>query len=121
MIQKVLRSMEVDRFVGGGTSTTGTGAMNDDIERAERQTAETRPVCQVHRMNSKRFVLEIGSRQFRCSDRIGLPSGGGEAPRQRQPDESASCYENRFRHGARSLEKRNLLQMTQLFSTILDR
>src|ERR1700756_2281120 len=106
MIQQVLCSAEVDCLVCGSTSTTGACTMNDDIERGQRQTAKTCPVCQVHRIDSKRFVTQIGSRQFRSCDCTGLPSGGGEASRQRQTDESASCYENRFRHGAESLKRK---------------
>jgi hypothetical protein len=118
MIQQVLRPAEVDCLVCGSTSTTGTCTMNDDVESEQRQTGKTCPVCQVHRMDSKRFVPEIRSGQFRSCDCTGLPPGGREASRQRQTDESASCYENRFRHGAEP-EKQNLLQMSQVFSRIL--
>jgi len=104
MIQQVLRPMEVDCLVGGRISTTGTRAMNDDIEGELRQVAKTCPVCQVHRMYSKRFVLEIRSRQLRCSDCTGSPPGGGKGSRQRQTDKSASCDKNRFWHRAESLK-----------------
>src|SRR6516165_4466151 len=119
MIQQVLCPVEVDCLVCGSTSATGACTMNDDIEREQRQPAKTCPVCQVHRIDSKRFVTQIRCHQFRSCDCTRLPSGGGEASRQRQTDESASCYENRFRHGAEILGKQNLLQMSQVFSRIL--